>query len=37
MIYKFFHKKFKCGSVNNGIKENEQFTKELHEPILRKF
>ena len=36
MVYKFFHKKFKCGSVNNEIKENERLAEELHKPTVRK-
>ena len=37
MIYNFFNKKSKGGSVNNEIKQNEQLAEELHKPIIKKF
>ena len=37
MVYKFFDKKSKGGSVNNEIKQNEQLAEELHKPIIKKF
>ena len=36
MIYNFFDKKSKDGSVNNEIKQNEQLAEELHKPIIKK-
>ena len=37
MVYKFFDKKSKDGSVNIPLEFNEQLAKELHKPIIRKF
>ena len=37
MIYNFFNKKSKGGSVNNEIKQNEQLAEELPKPIIKKF
>ena len=37
MVYKFFDKKSSGSGLNNEIKQNEQLTKELHKPIIRKF
>ena len=36
IVYKFFDKKSKGGSVNNEIKQNEQLAEELHKPITKK-
>ena len=37
MVYNFFDKKSKGGGVNIPLEFNEQLTKELHKPIIRKF
>ena len=37
MVYKFFDKKSTSSSVNMPLEFNEQLTKELHKPIIRKF
>ena len=38
MVYKCFDKKKTTGrGIKNKIKENQQLTNELHEPIIRKF
>ena len=45
MVYKHFDKKYPSFSNNyakgtgfkSAIKQNQQLTKELHEPIIRKF
>ena len=37
VVYKFFDKKCKGGGVNIKVMHNEQLTKELHKPIVRKF
>ena len=37
MVYKFFDKKSKGGSVNIPVGFNEQLAKELHKLIIRKF
>ena len=37
MVYIFFDKKSKSGSVNILLEPNEELTKELHKPIIRKF
>ena len=37
MIYNFFYKKSTCNGVNISLEFNEQLTKELHKPIIRKF
>ena len=35
MVYKFFDKKSKDGSVNILLGSNEELAKELHKPIIR--
>ena len=37
LVYKFFDKNSKDGSVNNEIKQNEQLAEELHKPIVKNF
>ena len=38
IVYKFFDKKSKGGSgVNKEIKQNQQLTEELHNPIIKRF
>ena len=37
VVYKFFDKKCKGSGVNIEVMHNEQLTKELHKPIVRKF
>ena len=37
MVYNFFDKKSKDSSVNNEIKQNEQFAIDFNKPIIRKF
>ena len=37
MVYKFFDKNSTGSGVNIPLKFNEQLTKELHKPIIRKF
>ena len=37
MVYKFFHKTSTGSGVNIPLEFNEQLTKELHKPIIRKF
>ena len=37
MVYKFFDKRSKGGGVNIPLESNENFAKELHKPIIRKF
>ena len=37
MVYILFDKKSKSGSVNIPLEPNEELTKELHKPIIRKF
>ena len=37
MVYNFFDKKSKGGGANIPLEFNEQLTKELHKPIIRKF
>ena len=37
MVYKFFDKRSKGGSVNIPLEFNEQLAKELHNPIITKF
>ena len=37
MVYQFFNKKSKGGGVNITLEFNEQLTKKLHKPIIRKF
>ena len=37
MVYKFSDKKSESGSVNIPLESNEELTKELHKPIIRKF
>ena len=36
MGMKFFDKKTKVSGINIPLEFNEQFTKELHKPIIRK-
>ena len=35
IVYEFFDKKSKGGSVKNEVKENQQLSNELHKPIIR--
>ena len=37
MVYKFLNKKSKGSGVNIPLEFNEQLTKKLHKPIIRKF
>ena len=37
MVYKFFDKKSKGGSVNIPLEFNKQLAEELHKPIIRNF
>ena len=37
MVYKFFDKKSKGTGIKNEIKEKQQFSNELHTPVIRKF
>ena len=37
MVYKFFGKNSKGGSVNNEIKQSQQLVEELHKPNTRTF
>ena len=37
MVYKFLNKKSKGSGVNIPLEFNEQSTKKLHKPIIRKF
>ena len=37
MVYKFFDKKSKDSNINNEIKQTEQWSEELHKPIIKKF
>ena len=37
MVYKIFDKKSTGNGIKNEIKQNQQLSNELHEPILRKF
>ena len=37
MVYKFLDKKSAGSGIKNEIKQNQQFTNELHKPIIRKF
>ena len=37
MVYKFFDKTSTGSGVNIPLEFNEQLTKELHKPIIRKF
>ena len=38
MVYKFFDKKKSSGSsINNEIKQNEEFSEEFHKPIIKEF
>ena len=37
MVYNFFDNKFTGSGVNMPLEFNEQLTKELHKPIIRKF
>ena len=37
MLYKFLLQKTQGSGTKNETKQNEQFTKELHKPIIRTF
>ena len=37
MVYKIFDKKSTGSGIKNEIKQNQQLSNELHEPIIRKF
>ena len=37
MVNKSFDKKFSRGAVKSGIMPNQELTKEVHKPIIRKF